>query len=92
MRPSLHLQHNTLRSMSPVIRAMQVMRHEGARWVAEASFNRLDRRVRVGVQEGLFGAPAGSLNTVRIWDWQREFLGDAALRYRFGTRPFVAGW
>ena len=37
-RLSFYLQHNTTRFVSPVTRATQVMRREGARWVAEASF------------------------------------------------------
>ncbi|OYW10708.1 MAG: hypothetical protein B7Z53_00295 [Rhodospirillales bacterium 12-71-4] len=38
-RLSFYLQHNTLRFVSPVTRATQVLRREGARWVAEASFD-----------------------------------------------------
>jgi hypothetical protein len=71
-RLSFYLQHNTLRFASPITRVTQVMRREGARWIAEASFDPLDR-VRAGVLEGLLAALAGSVNTVRIWDWRREF-------------------
>ena len=39
-RLSFCLQRNTLRFASPITRATQVMRHEGARWMAEASFDR----------------------------------------------------
>jgi hypothetical protein len=45
-RLSFYLQHNTLRFVSPVTRATQVLRREGARWVAEASFEPLDRPTR----------------------------------------------
>ena len=75
LRPSrlvFYLQHNTLRFVSPVTRATQVMRREGARWVAEASFEPLNP-ARAGLLEGLLAALAGSVNTVRIWDWRREF-------------------
>jgi hypothetical protein len=40
--------------------------------VAEASFDPLGR-VRAGVLDGLLAALAGSVNTVRIWDWRREY-------------------
>jgi len=71
-RLSFYLQHNTLRFASPITRATQVMRREGARWIAEATFDRLDR-TRAGMLEGLLASLAGSVNTVRIWDWRREF-------------------
>ena len=35
-RLSFYLQHNTLRFVSPVSRATQVLRRDGARWIAEA--------------------------------------------------------
>ncbi|HYZ32621.1 MAG TPA: hypothetical protein VE684_10120 [Crenalkalicoccus sp.] len=71
-RLSFYLQHNTLRFACPVTRATQVMRREGARWIAEATFDPLNRTL-AGVMDGLLAALAGSLNTVRIWDWRREF-------------------
>jgi len=71
-RLSFYLQHNTLRFVSPVTRATQVLRRGGARWVAEASFEPLGR-VQAGVMDGLLAALAGSANTVRIWDWRREY-------------------
>jgi hypothetical protein len=64
-RLSLYLQHNTLRFVSPVTRATQLARREGARWVAEASFEPLGH-VQAGVMDGLLAALAGSTNTVRI--------------------------
>ncbi len=75
LRPSqlsFYLQHNTLRFTSPITRAAQVMRREGARWVATASFDPLDR-IRAGILDGLLAALAGSANTVRIHDWRRPF-------------------
>jgi len=103
-RLSFYLQHNTLRFVSPVTRATQVLRREGARWVAEASFEPLGR-VQAGVMDGLLAALAGSANTVRIWDWRREYRtgdprsqGDVPIRssssrcvgpgLRPGTRSF----
>ena len=71
-RLSFYLQHNTLRFVSPVSRATQVLRRDGARWIAEASFDPLNR-IQAGVLEGLLAALAGSANTVRIWDWRREY-------------------
>jgi hypothetical protein len=50
-RLSFYLQHNTLRFVSPVTRATQVLRREGARWVAEATFEPLGR-VQAGVMDG----------------------------------------
>ncbi|WP_242531078.1 hypothetical protein [Roseococcus thiosulfatophilus] len=97
LRPSrltFYLQHNTTRFVSPVTRATQVLRREGARWVAQATFDPLDR-VRAGLLEGLLAALAGSVNTVRVWDWRREFrtpvpqeVVDIALAERsFRLRP-----
>ena len=40
-RLSFYLRHNTLRFASPITRVTQVMRREGARWMAEASFDPL---------------------------------------------------
>ena len=54
-RLTFYLQHNTTRFVSPVTRATQVLRREGARWVAQATFDPLDR-VRAGVLEGLLAA------------------------------------
>jgi hypothetical protein len=71
-RLTFYLQHNTTRFVSPITRQAQVLRREGARWVAQASFEPLDRR-RGGILEGLLAALAGSLNTVRVYDWRREF-------------------
>jgi hypothetical protein len=75
LRPSrlvFYLQHNTTRFVSPVTRATQVLRREGARWVAQATFDPLPP-ARAGELEGLLAALAGSVNTVRIPDWRREF-------------------
>ena len=91
LRPSrltFYLQHNTTRFVSPVTRATQVLRREGARWVAQATFDPLDR-VRAGLLEGLLAALAGSVNTVRIWDWRREFrTGDPRSQGDVPTGPF----
>jgi len=87
-RLSFYLQHNTLRFASPITRVTQVMRREGARWMAEATFDPLDR-VRAGVLEGLLAALAGSVNTVRIWDWRREFrTGDPRSQGDVPTGPY----
>ena len=87
-RLSFYLQHNTLRFASPITRATQVMRREGARWMAEASFDPLDR-VRAGVLDGLLAALAGSVNTVRIWDWRREYrTGDPRSQGDVPTGPY----
>ena len=74
-RLSFYLQHNTLRFVSPVSRATQVLRRDGARWIAEASFDPLNR-IQAGVLEGLLAALAGSANTVRIPT--HELLGSKA--------------
>ena len=61
LRPSrqvFYLQHNTLRFLSPVTRQAQVLRREGARWVAELTFDPLNARL-AGVLEGLLAALAG---------------------------------
>jgi hypothetical protein len=88
LRLVFYLQHNTMRFTSPVTRATQVLRREGARWVAEASFDPLDR-VRAGVLEGLLAALAGSANTVRIWDWRLEFRsGDPRSQGQVPTGPY----
>jgi len=91
LRPSrlvFYLQHNTLRFTSPVTRATQVLRREGARWVAEATFDPLDR-VRAGTLDGLLAALAGSANTVRIWDWRREFrTGDPRSQGEVPSGPY----
>lgn len=71
-RMSFYLQHNTLRFASPITRATQVLRREGARWVAELTFDPLNRQ-RAGVMDGLLAALAGSVNTVRLFDWRREY-------------------
>jgi hypothetical protein len=64
------------------------MRREGARWMAEASFDPLDR-VRAGVLDGLLAALAGSVNTVRIWDWRREYrTGDPRSQGDVPTGPY----
>lgn len=91
LRPSrlvFYLQHNTMRFTSPVTRSTQVLRREGARWVAEATFDPLDR-VRAGVLEGLLAALAGSVNTVRIHDWRREFRsGDPRSQGQVPVGPY----
>jgi hypothetical protein len=91
LRPSrlvFYLQHNTARFVSPVTRQAQVLRREGARWVAEATFDPLDR-VRAGLLEGLLAALAGSVNTVRIWDWRREHrTGDPRSQGEVPTGPY----
>ncbi len=91
LRPSrltFYLQHNTLRFVSPVTRATQVLRREGARWVAEATFDPLARR-NSGVMDGLLAALAGSANTVRIWDWRREYrTGDPRSQGDVPTGPY----
>ena len=91
LRPSrliFYHQHNTLRFVSPVTRATQVLRREGARWVAEASFEPLGR-VQAGVMDGLLAALAGSANTVRIWDWRREHrTGDPRSQGNVPTGPY----
>ncbi|WP_135471016.1 hypothetical protein [Crenalkalicoccus roseus] len=87
-RLSFYLQHNTLRFASPITRVTQVMRREGARWMAEATFDPLDR-VRAGVLEGLLAALAGSVNTVRVWDWRREYrTGDPRSQGDVPTGPY----
>ncbi len=87
-RLSFYLQHNTLRFASPITRVTQVMRREGARWMAEASFDLLDR-IRAGVLDGLLAALAGSVNTVRIWDWRREYrTGDPRSQGDVPTGPY----
>lgn len=92
LRPSrlvFYLQHNTTRFVSPVTRATQVLRREGARWVAQATFDPLDR-VRAGLLEGLLAALAGSVNTVRIWDWRREFrTGDPRSQGQVPSGPYA---
>ena len=91
LRPSrlvFYLQHNTTRFVSPVTRATQVLRREGARWVAEASFDPLSP-TRAGLLEGLLAALAGSLNTVRIWDWRREYrTGDPRSQGQVPSGPY----
>jgi hypothetical protein len=87
-RLTFYLQHNTTRFVSPITRQAQVLRREGARWVAQASFEPLDRR-RGGILEGLLAALAGSLNTVRIYDWRREFRsGDPRSQGQVPSGPF----
>ena len=87
-RLSFYLQHNTLRFVSPVSRATQVLRRDGARWIAEASFDPLNR-IQAGVLEGLLAALAGSANTVRIWDWRREYrTGDPRSQGDVPTGPY----
>ncbi|PHK93830.1 hypothetical protein CR162_16285 [Pseudoroseomonas rhizosphaerae] len=87
-RLTFYLQHNTTRFVSPVTRATQVMRREGARWVAEASFDPLSP-TRAGLLEGLLAALAGSLNTVRIWDWRREYrTGDPRSQGQVPSGPY----
>ena len=51
-------------------RQARVPRREGAHWVTEPNLEPLDRR-RGGILEGLLAGLAGSLNTVRIYDWRR---------------------
>lgn len=91
LRPSrlvFYLQHNTMRFTSPVTRATQVLRREGARWVAEATFDPLNR-VQAGVLEGLLAALAGSVNTVRVYDWRREFRsGDPRSQGQVPAGPY----
>lgn len=91
LRPSqlvFYLQPNTARFVSPVTRTTQVLRREGARWVAEATFDPLDR-TRAGVLEGLIAALAGSVNTVRIWDWRREYRsGDPRIQGDVPPGPY----
>jgi len=75
LRPSrqiFYLQPNTLRFVSPVTRQTQVLRREGARWVAEMTFDPLNWKL-AGVLEGLLAALAGSVNTVRLRDFRREY-------------------
>ena len=48
---SFYSQHNMLRFVSPVTRATQVLRREGARWAVGASFEPLGQ-VQAGVMEG----------------------------------------
>ncbi|GIX10736.1 hypothetical protein [Elioraea sp.] len=75
LRPSrqvFYLQPNTLRFVSPITRQAQVLRREGARWVAELTFDPLNARL-AGVLEGLLAALAGAVNTVRLRDFRREF-------------------
>ncbi|MFL1463996.1 hypothetical protein ACI6QG_17425 [Roseococcus sp. DSY-14] len=75
LRPSrqvFYLQPNTLRFVSPLTRQTQVLRREGARWMAELTFDPLNSRL-AGVLEGLVAALAGSVNTVRLRDFRREF-------------------
>ena len=87
-RLSFYLQHNTLRFVSPVSRATQVLRRDGARWIAEASFDPLNR-TQAGVLEGLLAALAGSANTVRIWDWRREYrTGDPRSQSEVPSGPY----
>ena len=87
-RLTFYLQHNTTRFVSPITRQAQVLRREGARWVAQASFDPLDR-VRAGILEGLLAALGGSLNTVRIYDWRREFRsGDPRSQGQVPSGPF----
>jgi hypothetical protein len=87
-RLTFYLQHNTTRFVSPVTRATQVLRREGARWVAEASFDPLSP-ARAGLLEGLLAGLAGSLNTVRIWDWRREYRsGDPRSQGDVPTGPY----
>jgi len=91
LRPArliFYLQHNTLRFVSPVTRATQVLRRDGARWVAEATFDPLNA-TRAGQLEGLIAALAGSVNTVRIADWRREFrTGDPRSQGQVPTGPY----
>ena len=88
-RLTFYLQHNTTRFVSPITRQAQVLRREGARWVAQASFDPLDR-VRAGILEGLLAALGGSLNTVRIYDWRREFRSGDQPGDRSVWRAFLA--
>jgi hypothetical protein len=91
LRPSrqvFYLQHNTLRFVSPVTRQAQVLRREGARWVAELTFDPLNARL-AGVLEGLLAALAGSVNTVRLRDFRREFrTGDPRSQGDVPSGPF----
>ena len=63
-------------------RQAQVPRREGTHWVTEPNLEPLDRR-RGGILEGLLAGLAGSLNTVRIYDWRRA---RRAVRYRARRR------
>ncbi|WP_027285902.1 hypothetical protein [Rubritepida flocculans] len=75
LRPSrqvFYLQPNTPRFVSPITRQTQVLRREGARWIADLTFDPLNARL-AGVLEGLLAALAGSVNTVRLRDFRREF-------------------
>jgi len=65
-----------------------VLRRDGARWVAEATFDPLNA-TRAGQLEGLIAALAGSVNTVRITDWRREFrTGDPRSQGQVPTGPY----
>jgi len=71
-----------------ITRQAQVLRREGARWVTQAIFEPLDRR-RGGILEGLLAGLAGSLNTVRIYDWRREIRsGDPRSQGQVPSGPF----
>ena len=91
LRPSrqvFYLQPNTLRFVSPITRQTQVLRREGARWVAELTFDPLNARL-AGVLEGLLAALAGSVNTVRLRDFRREFrTGDPRSQGDVPSGPF----
>lgn len=87
-RLTFYLQHNTTRFVSPVTRATQVLRREGARWVAELTFDPLNARL-AGVLEGLLAALAGAVNTVRLRDFRREFrTGDPRSQGDVPSGPF----
>lgn len=91
LRPSrqvFYLQPNTLRFVSPITRQTQVLRREGARWVAEMTFDPLNGRL-AGILEGLLAALAGSVNTVRLRDFRREFrTGDPRSQGNVPTGPY----
>jgi hypothetical protein len=91
LRPSrqvFYLQPNTLRFVSPITRQTQVLRREGARWIADLTFDPLNARL-AGVLEGLLAALAGSVNTVRLRDFRREFrTGDPRSQGDVPTGPY----
>ncbi|WBV43508.1 hypothetical protein [Pseudoroseomonas cervicalis] len=56
--------------------------------MAEASFDPLSP-ARAGLLEGLLATLAGSLNTVRIWDWRREYrTGDPRSQGQVPSGPY----
>ena len=81
-RLSFYLQHNTLRFVSPVSRATQVLRRDGARWIAEASFDPLNR-TQAGVLEGLLAALA-----IRRWPRARRAARCRSSRRAGGRAPW----